>query len=283
MNSLDFSTVLRRALALWAATSLVVQTGYAEPETPKPATSNAPAATAAASGAKEPLIEVSVDSLEISETNNNNLGILWGHTDAAGGLQTGKLNFFEETAPALLKVGSFDRQTIAATLEAMIQHSQARVLANPTLLTKSGFEATFLVGGEVPYPQVGQGGVTGVEFKKYGVSLKILPEISPRKTIEARINVGVSDIDSSVAISLPSGSGTVSIPGIRSNEAGTKVEVNDGETVVIAGIKQSRRNKTVTKVPFLGSIPLIGVLFRDTQESVVQNSLVEFVTFRLVK
>jgi len=260
---------------------------WAVPGMPPPA---AGVSTAPVSSVREPMIEVSVDSLEISETNQNQIGILWGQFIQQGGqtgtssqpvLQNNQLNFLESTVPALFNIGKFDRSAIGATLQAMIQNNQARILANPSLLTKSGFEANFLVGGEIPYPTVGQGGVGGVEFKKYGVSLKILPQLTPRSTIDAQINVSVSNPDNSVAIQL-SGSSTPT-PGLSSREAGSKVEVTDGETVVLAGIKQSRRSKTVTRVPFLSAIPLLGLLFRSTNESVVQTSLVFFVTFRLIR
>src|SRR5581483_9152843 len=101
------------------------------------------------------------------------------------------------------------------------------------------------------------------------------------ETIEAQINVSVTNPDTSVAITLPGS--TSSTPGLSSREAGSKVEVRDGETVVLAGIKQSRRDKTVVRVPILGAIPLIGLLFRHNEENVVQTSLVLFVTFRMVK
>ncbi len=228
------------------------------------------------SATREPLIEVSVDSLEISENNANVLGVLWG--DAVN--PTGnEINFIERTIPALFNVGQFDRAKIAGKISALIRNNQVRILANPTLLTKSGFEANFLVGGEIPYPQVGQGGVTGVDYKKYGVSLKILPQLTNRQTIDAQINVNVSNPDPSVAITIQ---GT-SVPGLASREAGTKVEVKDGETVVIAGIKQSRRQKIITRVPILGYIPILGLLFRHKDEQTTQTSLVVFVTFRLIK
>jgi len=225
------------------------------------------------------MIQVSVDSLEISDSDTNNLGVLWGNLGSDGSLVAGNLNFFESAVPSLLKVGELSRQVIAGQLQLLIQKNQARVLANPTLLTKSGFEANFLVGGEIPYPTIGQGGAQGVEYKKYGVALKILPQLTANNTIDAQINVGVSNPDNSVAIKMAS----VTVPGLSSRETGTKVEVKDGETVVLSGIKQSRRSKTVTKVPFLGSIPLLGLLFRNTQETVTQTSLVLFVTFKLIK
>jgi type II secretory pathway component GspD/PulD (secretin) len=249
-----------------------------------PTVQTAPAAPSTG-GAKEPLIEVSVDSLEITESNSNVLGVLWGQQGAATNgvpaLDANHLNFLETTpTPAIFKAGTFNREGLFAQLQALIQKNQLRVLANPTLMTKSGFEATFLVGGEIPYPTpapVGQ--APGVDFKKYGVSLKILPQVTPRTTIEAQINVSVSNPDTSVAISI----GGTTVPGLSSREATSKVEVNDGETVVLAGIKQSRRSTVVTRVPILGSIPLLGLLFRHKDEEVTQTSLVFFVTFRLVK
>lgn len=230
------------------------------------------------SSTKEPLIEVSVDSLEISENNLNQLGILWGDSANPTGNQ---INFIESTVPSLFDIGKLNRNQIAGQLQALIRNNQVRILANPTLLTKSGFEANFLVGGEAPYPTVGQGGVSGVEYKKFGVSLKILPQMTPRQTVDAQINVSVTNIDNTLAITLP-GSPTP-IPGLSAREAGTKVEVRDGETVVLAGIKQSNRSKTVTRVPILGYIPLIGLLFRHKSEQVTTTSLVFFVTFRLIK
>lgn len=225
---------------------------------------------------REPLIEVSVDSLEISENNTNIIGILWGDANNTTG---NAINFLERSVPSLFNVGTLQRTQIAGKLDALIKNNQVRILANPTLLTKSGFEASFLVGGEIPYPQVGQGGVTGVDYKKYGVSLKILPQLTPRQTIDAQINVNVSNPDPSVAIIIQ---GT-SVPGLASREAGTKVEVKDGETVVLAGIKQSRRQKVITRVPILGYIPILGLLFRHKEEQTTQTSLVLFVTFHLIK
>jgi Flp pilus assembly secretin CpaC len=258
-----------------------MNTAWGAPESVIPLVPAVPATTAATAGKpqialKEPLIEVSVDSLEISENNSNVLGILWGQaTDPTGY----SINFIERTVPSLFNVGQMDRQKIAGRLEALIKNNQVRVLANPTLLTKNGFEANFLVGGEIPYPQVGQGGVTGVDYKKYGVSLKILPQITPRGTIDAQINVNVSNPDPSVAITIQ---GT-SVPGLASRETATKVEVRDGETVVLAGIKQSRRQKIITRVPVLGYIPILGLLFRHKDEQTTQTSLVLFVTFRMIK
>jgi Flp pilus assembly secretin CpaC len=246
-------------------------TVFAAPDTPPP-----PASAAPLPPLKEPLIEVSVDSLEISENNTSLLGLLWGQEGDPTGF---KVNFLERSIPSLFNVGQLDRSRIAGQLEAMIRNNQVRILANPTLLTKSGFEANFLVGGEIPYPQVGQGGVSGVDYKKYGVSLKILPQLTPRQTIEAQINVSVSNPDPSVAITLLG----ATIPGMSTREAGTKVEVRDGETVVLAGIKQSRRQKIVTRVPVLGYIPILGLLFRHKDEQTTQTSLVLFVTFHLVK
>jgi len=285
--------IMRKILRLTAVGLVLLVTAQdytamaAPPAAPaSPASSPAtPAGAPAAPGVKEPMIEVSVDTLEISETNNKNIGMTWGQsggTNQSTGqsiLDANHLNFLESTVPSVFDAGKFTRSALFGQLQAMITNNQARVLANPTLLTKSGFEATFQVGGELPYPTVGQGGVGGVEFKKYGVILKILPQITARQTIEAQINVSVSNPDSSVAIVL---NGT-SVPGTSNREAGSKVEVLDGETVVLAGIKQSTRTKINTRVPVLGYIPLLGLLFRSTSENVTQTSLVFFVTFRMVK
>jgi hypothetical protein len=139
-------SAIHRFIALSLALSIglnPILSVAAPPNTPPPA---------APTGTKEPLIEVSVDSLEISETNTNVLGILWGDVVNPGG---NSINFLERNAPSsIFSIGPFDRARIAGQLDALIRNNQVRVLANPTLLTKTGFEANFLVGGEVPYPQV---------------------------------------------------------------------------------------------------------------------------------
>lgn len=280
-------------LTLCVVSSLILQTPLEAAETTSAAPTPYSAATPTTpgktplppttSGTKDPLIEVSVDTLEISENNMNKLGILWGSNVAS---QTGSpatlnaINFVEQSIPAIFDIGKLSRDFIAGTLDLLLQKNQARILANPTLLTKSGFEASFAVGGEIPYPTVGQGGVGGVEFKKYGINLKILPQLTPRHTIDAQINVGVSDIDTAHEILIPPS--TTPVPGLTNREAGSKVEVNDGETVVLAGIKSSNRSKTINKVPVLGYIPLLGLLFTHKNETITQTSIVIFVTFRLV-
>ena len=235
-------------------------------------------------GDKAPVIEVSVDALEISESNSNVLGFLWGQigqtVNGITSLDPNHVNFIESSVPAIFDVGKFNRQQLMAQFDALVTNNQIRILANPTLLTKSGFEATFLVGGEIAYPTpapVGQ--APGVDFKKFGVALKILPQLTPRNTIEAQLNIGVSNPDATLGTTISG----VSVPGLSAREAVSKVEVHDGETVVMAGIKQSRRSKVVVRVPILGYIPLLGLLFRHKDEEVTQTSLVFFVTFRLVK
>jgi len=264
-----------RVVAIALALSLLAQDFPARAEDPKPV----PAASAPTGdvGTKEPLIEVSVDSLEITENNNDALGFIWGD-----GIGENTLHFIEKGfTGGIFDFGKLERASaIQARLDLLIKNSQIRVLANPTLMTKSGYEATFLVGGEIPYPTpapVGQ--APGVEFKKYGVTLKILPTITPRQTIEAVINMSVSNPDSSLGTRI----GDVPVPALSTREAASKVEVRDGETVVMAGIKTSRREKTVTRVPVLGYIPILGYLFRHKDETVIQTSLVLFVTFRYVK
>lgn len=265
---------MKRPFALLLSLALIVPSAVSS--APAPA---APPPPPAPVPTKQPMIQVSVDSLEISDQDSKNIGLIWGTPGDNGAITNNQLNFFETSVPSLFKVGTIDRGVIAGQLNALIQHGQARILANPTLLTKSGFEANFLVGGEIPYPTIGQGGAQGVEYKKYGVALKILPQLTPANTIDAQINVGVSDPDKSVAITLNG----LSVPGLASRETGTKVEIKDGETVVLSGIKQSRREKTVTKVPVLGYIPILGWLFRNTSETTRQTSLVLFVTFKLIK
>src|SRR5687767_4260654 len=121
-------TTLRIALVfIMAAQTLGAAPAGPTPDSPPPA----------AGGVREALIEVSVDSLEISENNTNVLGLLWGDVVSPG---RNSINFAERPITSLFSVAQFDRARLAGQLDALIRNNQVRVLANPTLLTKSGFE-----------------------------------------------------------------------------------------------------------------------------------------------
>lgn len=230
---------------------------------------------AAPARAQEAMIAVSADIVEISGSISRDVGFNWGP------FATG-INFAEKLpVPGILKVGDFERQTaLQASLRLLETEGKAQILSNPKVITKSGTQASFVVGGDQPYPVTTAQGV-GVEFKKFGVILNILPAVNPNKkeSIDAQLQLEVSNPDFSKPVVV----GGTSVPSITTRQIQTEVEIKSGETLVIGGMKSSNKNVTKHRVPFLGRIPLLGLLFTSTSVVEEQKSLFLFVTFEIVK
>jgi pilus assembly protein CpaC len=161
----------------------------------------------------------------------------------------------------------------------------AKTLAQPTLLALSGEKASFLAGGEFPVPvaQSNSGSGTGsqaitVEFKPFGVSLGFTPTVLGDKTINLIVEPEVSAIDPSASFSV----GNITVPGLRTRRASTTLELRDGESFAIAGLISKDFQTTVDQVPLLGSIPILGALFRSTNFKKGETELLIVVTPRLV-
>lgn len=175
--------------------------------------------------------------------------------------------------------------SIDATLNALETRGLAKTLAQPTLIALSGEKASFLAGGEFPVPVVQSGGAGGggappitVEFKPFGVSLAFTPTVLGDKTISMIVQPEVSQIDPSASLTI----GNISIPGLRTRRASTTLELRDGESFAIAGLLQKDFKTTINQIPLLGSIPIIGALFRSTNFQKDQTELLIIVTPHLV-
>lgn len=172
---------------------------------------------------------------------------------------------------------------IGAVLSALSSNGLSQMLAQPTLLARSGEEASFLAGGEVPIPVPGNfGGGNGnavtIEYKEFGVRLSVTPFVLKDDRIVLRVAPEVSELDFGIGLQLQG----FSVPGLRRRSAETTVELGAGQSFVIAGMSYSNANVTKDKVPLLGDIPILGALFRRNQETKEQQELVIVVTPRLV-
>ncbi len=172
-------------------------------------------------------------------------------------------------------------------LDAAKENGLAKILAEPTLTTLTGQEAEFLSGGEFPIP-VPQGGVTGgitIEFKPYGVGLKFVPVVLSDGRINLKINVSVSELtgQNSVILSDENVSLSTFVPSLRQRSATSTVELGDGQSMGIAGLLDDTLRESVTKFPGLGSIPVLGTLFRSSDYQKGQTELVIMVTPHLAR
>jgi len=170
-------------------------------------------------------------------------------------------------------------------LDAAKQQGLARILADPTLTTLSGQEAKFLSGGEFPIPvPQGLNSVT-IEFKQFGVAVKFLPVVLNSGHINLTLNVSVSELASNntVTIAVPGSSSTFTIPSLTERSATGVVELSDGQTIGLAGLLSETTSSLVTRFPGLGSIPILGALFRSQSYQKGETELVILVTPRLAR
>ncbi len=240
---------------------------------------------------KRSMVEVSVEIMEINSQSALKAGLSWGSVSPTGSTALGSttvvtgpitpnnLNVSENFPPPLTSFGSLSRQGLAASIQLLIDRGKAKVLSKPKLLAVSGEDASFLAGGEIPYVTQNQLGSTNVEWKPYGVKLKIKPTIDGTGNILASLRAEVSGVDAANSVS--TGNGIV-IPALRTRWAETTVYMRSGSTLVIAGLIDEENQKSTSGIPLLSDIPVLGELFRFTNEQKTQTELVIFVTPSLV-
>jgi len=218
------------------------------------------------------IIEASRSSLKdfgINVDITNNSGIVFGSGTGLIGL-----NAAQGTLGITTNVGP---TTIEATLRALEEKGVIRTLARPNLAAISGEEATFLAGGEFPYPVPnGQGDIT-IQFKPFGVTLKFTPTVQDSGLIRLKVSPEVSQLDSRASLRLAG----VEVPGLLVRRAATTVELKDTETFAIAGLFQQDYANTMRQLPWVGDVPVIGALFRSSRWKKAETELVILVTPRL--
>jgi pilus assembly protein CpaC len=162
---------------------------------------------------------------------------------------------------------------LGALIQALQQKNLLEILAEPNLIAVNGKEASFLAGGEFPFPivQPGQGftAVT-IQFREFGVKLKFTPVIMPNSNIHLQVVPEVSQLDFTNALTISG----FTVPALSTRRAQTEFEVQDGQSFVIAGLMDNRVTDQYSKVPGLGDIPVLGNLFRSKN---MQKSTTELV------
>ena len=171
---------------------------------------------------------------------------------------------------------------LGATIQALQSKQLLQILAEPNLLTVSGRPASFLSGGEFPFPTL-QGGGAGVgqitiQFREFGVRIHFLPTVTPRGTIRLEVAPEVSALDYTNGLTV----GGYTVPGLTTRKVQTEVELQSGQSFVIAGLIDNRTTEILSKVPGLASIPLLGKLFESRQLQKNNSELMVLVTPELV-
>ena len=224
-------------------------------------------------------VELQVRILEVSRRAGRSLGVgleVGGSgSGTTGGLIGGAAPFGNVVGEVLGVAGV----NIDFVINALETKGLARRLSQPTLVTTSGVEANFVVGGQVPIPvsERGEDGsvATSTSFRSYGITLSFLPVVLDDGLISLRVNPEVSDIDSSVSVN--------GLPGFIVRTAQTTVSLRDGQSFAIAGLLDVDNARNIRQVPWIGQVPVLGALFRSTEFQRRETDLVIVVTPRLVQ
>jgi pilus assembly protein CpaC len=172
---------------------------------------------------------------------------------------------------------------LGATLEALQTQGLLEVLAEPNVLATNGKQASFLAGGEYPYPVVNgvTGGGTGavtIQFKEFGVRLNFIPTITPRNTIHLQVAPEVSSLDFTNGVTISG----FTVPGLTVRRVKTDVELKAGQSFAIGGLLDNRETETFNKIPFIGDVPVLGKLFQSIQRTKTNTELIVIVTPEIV-
>lgn len=173
---------------------------------------------------------------------------------------------------------------LGATIEALQQTNLLQILAEPNLLTESGKQASFLAGGQFPYPvvqSIGAGGVAPItiQFKDYGVRLVFTPTVTQDGLIHLKVEPEVSTLDYTNAVTLQ---GFV-IPAVATNRVESEMDLKDGQSFAVAGLMDNRVIKQMAKIPGIGDIPILGKLFQSYELQKSDNELLILVTPHIVR
>jgi pilus assembly protein CpaC len=250
-------------------------------------------------------VMLKVQFLEAARSAGRELGVSWynNNVNAAGsrGFNTGTdrpsvssggggvplfgtvgTMFGTSTAPfgvVLANLVNRGGTSIDMMVSALETQGLVRRLAEPTLIALSGDSASFLAGGEIPVPTPALAGTSPtVDWKPFGVQLNFMPTVLANGVINLRLAPSVSELDYANAISV---SGAI-VPAVSKREAKTTVELRDGQSFAIAGLLQANNRRDISQLPWIGSVPVLGALFKSSAFQQAETDLVVIVTPHLV-
>jgi len=170
----------------------------------------------------------------------------------------------------------------AALIRVLEDNGALKTLSEPNLVVATGDEGKFLVGGEFPVviaSAAGSGAAASVEYKEFGISLNFKPVIVPNGDIYIKISQEVSELDFANGVAISG----FQLPGLKTRKAESGLQLADGQTFVLAGLLETKITRKVTKIPVLGDLPFIGVLFRNARYNNTETELMVMVTPKIVR
>ncbi|HEX5386799.1 MAG TPA: type II and III secretion system protein family protein [Gemmatimonadales bacterium] len=202
-----------------------------------------------------------------------------GSSNVAPGTFASPAGTFQD---GILDLGLFNAgASFEAVLRALETRGNFKSLSEPNLVALPGKEASFLAGGEFPYPSIQGGGGAGavaIQFREFGIKLKFTPTITRNGSIRLKVAPEVSSLDFGNALVF----GGFTIPSLLTRRAETEVEMRDGQHLAIAGLLDNSLINNVSKIPILGDLPILGQFFRSKDARQRRTELLVLVTPRLI-
>lgn len=237
-------------------------------------------------------VMLKVRVVELNRSELKRFGINWENLIASGSFLFG----IGQGRDIVSGLAAFDRATntdnsifagyrngqnsINAAIDALESDGLVSVLAEPNLTTRSGQQASFLAGGEIPIPVEAQNNQVTIQYRQFGVSLQFTPVVLSRNKISLSVLPEVSALSTAGAVRTTSG---ISVPSFTTRRASTTVDLGSGQTFAIAGLLRNDVSNNIDKFPFLGDVPVLGTLFRSSNFRNDQTELVILVTPYIVK
>jgi len=244
--------------------------------------------------APEPQILLRVRFADVDRAATSSLGmnlLSTGGANTVGQVTTGQFgpalpqiqgNGVQFTLSDALNVFLFRPDlNLGTMIKALEARNLLQMLAEPNVLTLNNKAASFVAGGEFPFPVVQGGASVGavtIQFREYGVRIRFLPVVTPRGSIRLQVTPEVSSLDYSNALQFQG----FTIPALATRRVDTQVELSSGQSFVIAGLLDNTITESLNKIPGIGDIPILGKLFQSRSRTRNNSELMVLVTPELV-
>ncbi len=233
-------------------------------------------------------VNIAIRIVEMERSTSEQLGLRWssignmrwGTWDSlttALGVSPG--NQYPTTSVLETMPDGSARHGLNVIIDALVENSLVNVLAEPNLTAKSGEAATFMSGGEFPFPVDNSDDGVSIEFKRFGISLELTPTVLSNKQISLTVAPEVSTLSREYSVSIAG----VEVPGIQTRRASTTIELADGQSFALAGLVKNYQDQSVESLPFLGELPILAPFFSSNSFSNSETELVIIATARLVE
>ena len=220
-------------------------------------------------------IRLEAQLIEISSDDAENYGFKYGSVNTEGSIRSSYESTRSNDANTWVNTWvSSALSTTNVSLNYLIQKGKAKVLSRPSVSTMSGAKAKIFIGGQLPVPVTDGNGSESIQWKDYGIRLNIRPTMEEDGSITAEVHAGVSRLDYTNIVT----TSATSVPGVTAREAHSIVHLSNGSTMVVGGLLNSEDVKTVSKVPLLSAIPIIGEFFKHTESSTERRELIILIT-----